>query len=238
MDYAAFATITHFVERSVKVCNHCSNKSRTEDRVTQFAICYNLVHDINYLTKELMIKHKREKGGRYKDESKIKAVGYLKNQTILQNVVERNKKIEHAFSNYCGLQEIHKDIAVAMSCEKEASFQAERECDYHEKVKQMRKKPRKPNQTEKKTRVHHTAATMNKPRFADVRKIHLDGIKAELEARGFTDYASMNFTQTRDKLKSIVTEEEGRDGNIKEEVQKTKHFFIKSTYDWSSFLGK
>ena len=94
MDYAALAATTHFVERSVKIYYFCSNKSRSEERVSQLAICYNITHDVNQLTKEIMIEEKKKRGQHYKDESCVKAVGKAKNKTLLQNVLERHNKIE------------------------------------------------------------------------------------------------------------------------------------------------
>ena len=58
--------------------NYCNNKFRTEERTSQFAICYNLVHDLNDTTKAIMIEEEEGKGGTYKNEEKLKARGKVK----------------------------------------------------------------------------------------------------------------------------------------------------------------
>ena len=123
MHYAALGTTTHFVERSVKVYNFCSNKSRTKGRVSQSAICFNITHNINHLTKELMIKAKRERGGVYKDKGKIKAVGKIKNKTVLENVLDRHNTITNAIKMHPQLQETYDDIADVIFFNNTLSFQ-------------------------------------------------------------------------------------------------------------------
>ena len=239
MEYAAFPTTTHFVERSVKVYNFCSNKSRKESRISEFAICYNIVHDVNNLTKELMIEEKRVRGGLYKNETKVKAVGKMKNRTILQNVIKRNDDIVHALKGNNELNSIYEDIKAAVSYDDKASFKSERHRDYHEKNKCLRKKDRRPNKLERAKGVEHTAAVKREVKFFDVKKeFGKDGIKAELEARGFSDFSIVadNITALKDKLKEIIVER----GEVQPDKKdgKVRNFPIKSNYNWSMVLSK
>ena len=170
MEYSAFPTTTHFVERSVKVYNLCSNKIRSEERVSQFAICYNIVHDVNQLTKDLMIEEKSEKGQTYKDAGNIKAVGKVKNKTVLQNVLSRHNKIELALKANPILKDVNSGIVETVSLNEVASFKEERQNEYFNEISDAMKKARKPNNLENKTGVVYTPAVMNQVRFHDTKK--------------------------------------------------------------------
>ena len=237
MEYAAFPTTTHFVERSVKVYNFCSNKSRTEERVSQLAICYNIVHDVNDLTKELMIKEKEKKGQSYKDADNIKAVGKLKYKTVLQNVVSRHNKIEMALASFPRLKDVYNDIKTGIAFNEVPSFKDERQNDYFNRISNAMEKPRKPNRMENQKGVFYTPAVRNQVRFHDTKAgIHNDGLEAELEVRGFTDFASLTtFTQLRNKLKTIMIEKGETETKNEKEV---KFFSIQSKYDWTKMLQK
>ena len=238
MEYDAFPTTTHFVERSVKVYNFCSNKSRTEERVSQFAICYNIVHDVNQLTKDLMLEAKLEKGQTYKDPSSIKAVGKVKNQTVLQNVFNRHNKIEFALKTYPILKDLYNDIRETIKFDQVASFKEERQNSYFENVSDAMEKARKPNKIENKSGVAFTPALMNQVRFHDVKAgIHNNGFIAELEARGYKGdlNAICNFTQLRNELKKLMFEQGVTDKGDWKEI---KFFPIKSKYDWRQMLKK
>lgn len=231
MDYAALAATTHFVERSVKIYNFCSNKSRSEERVSQLAICYNITHDVNQLTKEIMIEEKKKRGQHYKDESCVKAVGKAKNKTLLQNVLERHNKIELVLKKHPELMSIYKDIVDTISFDQASSFKLERQNERFNQEVDAMKKTRKPNKIEKEKGVEFTPAVMGKVRFFDAKKNHEDGIKAELMVRGFTDFSSLpNITACKNKLKEMMV---ARGETEKNNIKEIKHFPILSTYDWS-----
>ena len=235
MKYVAFATTTHFVERSVKIYNFCSNKSRGEERVTQFAICYNIVHDVNQLTKELMIAAKLERGQIYKDDSKVKPVGKRKNQTILQNVVDRHNKLASIMKNHPHLLRIHKEILETISISADIlSFKKQRIIDSYNEAMPLMEKERKKNKIENKTGVDHTPAVKKEVRFFSVKDADKEGIIEELSARGFTDVSGLkNITQLKEKLKDVHMEQE----NIKKDKKEIKFFTIKSKYDWSHLVA-
>ena len=231
--YAAFPTTTHFVERSVKVYNFCSNKSRSEHRISQFAVCYNVIHDVNQLTKDLMIETKVDKGQTYKKEDKVKAVGKLKNITILHNVVERHNKIENVLQNHSDLRQRFHDILETVSSDQESSFLTVRQDDYFEKAKNaMQKKAKKPNQIEKRKGVDRTPAVRKEVRFFDLRKEKQeDGLKAELMFRGFTNFSSLKIGGLKNKLKELmISHKETEETNPKN----SKHFKMQSDFDWST----
>ena len=238
MEYAAFPTTTHFVERSVKVYNFCSNKSRAEERISQFAICYNIVHDVNQLTKDLMIEAKLEKGQTYKDAGSIKAVGKVKNKTVLQNVFSRHNKIEFAFKTYPILKDVYNDIRDTIRFNQLASFKEECQNNYFDQISDAMEKARKPNKTEIKSGVVFTPALMNQVRFHDAKAgIHNDGFKAELKARGYKgDLNSISkFTELKNELKKLMNEQGETD---KENWKEIKFFSIKSNYNWRQKLQR
>lgn len=234
MEYAAFPTTTHFVERSVKIYNFCSNKSRSEERVTQLAICYNIVHDVNELTKELLIKEKKDKGKHYKDEAAIKACGKVKNKQLLQNVCTRNKKIGLAFSSFPNLRSTYEEIADVIRYNPKTSFKIERQNDYYGQTTLAMNKARKPSQIEKISGVEFTAAVRNEVRLHDVKKTQKEGIEAELAIRGFVNFSSLpNFTALKNKLKELVAKET----NVNK-IQDVKFFPIRSGYDWTALTNE
>ena len=239
MKFASFPTTTHFVERSVKVYNFCSNKSRSEQRVSQFAICYNIIHDVNYLTKELMIEARKESGKQaYKNEEKIKAGGKARNKTLLQNVLSRHKNIEWALTMFPQLKTTYNDIVEAVKHNDASSFKAERQNDNFEKTKIAMSKARKPNKAEIQKGVNYTPVIRNQVRFHKVKaNMDEDGIKLELLARNFTgDFSPLTtITKLKNKLKEVMIakgEAEGGQTNPKE----IKYFPMKSNYDWSHAL--
>ena len=236
MEYVAFPTTTHFVERSVKVYNFCSNKSRSEERVSQFAICYNIVHDVNDVAKKSMIKQKTEKGQCYKDNSNIKAVGKIKNQTVLQNAFDRHNEIEDALKTYPHLRDVFNDIKDTITYNDATSFKEERQNIYFEEVSAAMEKARKPNKVERQQGVAYTPAIQNHVRFHDAKTGHEKGILAELDARGFTfDSSVPKIKGLRNKLKEIMIQQ----GETEEvHVSNIKFFPIMSNYDWSKLTQK
>ena len=236
MKYASFPTTTHFVERSVKVYNFCSNKSRSEQRVSQLAVCYNIIHDVNHLTKELTIEARKESGKQaYKNEGNIKAGGKARNKTLLQNVLNRHTNIEWALTMFPQLKATYNDIADSVKHNGSSSFKTERQNDNFEKAKVAMTKTRKPNKTEIKKGVHYTPAIRNQVRFHKVKANQdEDGIKLELLARQFAgDFSPLtNITKLKAKLKEVmISKGENEDGQTN--PKEIKYFSVKSDYNWS-----
>ena len=231
-NYVAFPTTTHFVERSVKVSNFCSNKSRSEERTSQFALCYNLVHDVNDVTKDRMIQNKSQMGDkRYKNEDKIKARGKAKHVSIIEQVETRHNKIELALQDD-DLKNAYDATYQLVKFSTENSFQMERQKSHFDQGSLLISKPRKANQTEKTTGVDFTPFMRNEVRFFYVNIKYHGGLEAELAARGFTDTSSLrNFTALKNKLKEIVAAEVGE-----KNIKNVKHFPILSSYDWTPLL--
>ena len=236
MKYAAFGTTTHFVERrSVKIYNYCSNKSRSEERVTQFAICYNIKNDVNHFAKETMIEAKVDKGQAYKNDKKLKAVGKLKNDAILSSVVGRHEKIQWTLEKHSShLKPIYDEILTTIKMEPNAlSFKKERQSESFINDLPLMMKERKKNKIETKTGVVFPPAVRKEVHFFSVKQDDIDGVKAELTVCGFTNFAVLpNITQMKEKLKEIYMKQE----NIKLDKKEVKHFRIKSNYDWSHLL--
>jgi len=217
----------------VKTSNYCSNKQRSEERKSQFAICYNLVHDINETAKIDMICEKEKKGQEYEDSTKLRARGTMKISAILKKVKDRHKKIEGLVASNAELKEAFDCISKLTAFSTSNSFKAERQKTYFEKTSEaLKKKVKKQNKLERKTGVTFTAAVCEKVRFFDAKANYQDGIKAELRARGCTDFSRFkNFTQLKNELKDLVAKDEGRT------LKEIKHFPILSNFDWSNVMG-
>lgn len=231
-NYAAFPTTTHFVERSVKLSNFCSNNGRSEERTSQFAICYNVVHDVNDITKKRMIDNKSRKGKKFKNEDKIQARGKIRNTTAIENVLVRHNQIEDAVRDV-EMKKTYDTIAELCQFSTSSSFRAVRQKNEHEQnVKKVasRKNIRKPNKIERETGFDITATMKNEVRFHDATKEQYEaGIDAELNARGAQFASADNFTTKKNLLKKLVAEEK----NIKN-VLEVKTFSIRSRFDWST----
>lgn len=227
--YAAFSTTTHFVERTVKTANYCSHKSRMEDRTSQLAICYNLVHNINDVTKDEMIAQKKAKGQSYKNEKKMKVfVGAVRNEQVLRSVWEMHVRIEKALRNE-ELRANYNAIADAVKFSSKESYRAVRVKKQLEKDRDKMQETRKPNQYERVTGFDITAKLKNQIRFHDVKQIYCEGIERELAVRGMVDLSALgNFTKKKDELKKLIAAESGV-VNWKD----VKFFSILSDYDWS-----
>jgi hypothetical protein len=233
-DYAAFPTTTHFVERSVKLSNLCSSYGRSEERTSQFAICFNVVHDVNDITKKRMIGGKSKKGKKFKNEDKIQARGKIRNSTAIENVLLRHQLIETAVQDV-EMKNIYASIAELCQFSTKSSFRAERQKNEHgqnvKKVLASRRKNniRKPNKIERETGFDITATMKNEVRFHDATKEKYEaGIVAELNAREDQLASTDTFTMKKNLLKKLVAEEK----HIKN-VSDVKSFPIRSTFDWS-----
>lgn len=92
-------------------------------------------------------------------------------------------------------------------------------------------KERPPNKLQREMGVVHTAAVMGQICLFDVKCKDQDGIIKELRAQGCQDLSSFpNFTSLQNKLRELSQiENEDTDKDVKE----TKHFTIKSNYDWT-----
>ena len=220
------------MERSVKISNFCSNKSRSEGRTSQLALCYNNVHDVNDITKNRMIQDKKQMGDKkYKNEDKIKARGKVKNISVIEQIKARHDKIELSLEED-NLNKVYDDIYHRVKFSTEDSYQTERQKDYYDQGTLLMSKTRKASQVEKTTGVDFTPYVRREVRFFDVKIKYQDGLVAELAARGFTDTSSLrNFTAIKDKLREIVAKEAGE-----KNAKNVKDFPILSSYDWTPLL--
>ena len=228
-DYAAFPTTTHFVERSVKVSNYCggSNKSRCEERTSQFAICYNIVHDVNDVSKKEMIRKKTEKGETYKEEAKLKARGKTRQKIALGTVLERHHLIEDSLQDP-NFNATYGKIKSQMNLSSK-SFKSIRQQKEFESNEAKSIKVRKPNVTERMTGFDIMPVMSNQVRLHNATKDKYEkGIDLELIARGVEDFSIFpNFKAQKKKLKELSADEMGIP------IQDCTHFNIKSTFDWS-----
>ena len=230
-DYAALPTTTHYVERSVKISNFCrgSSQSRNEDRTSQFAICYNIVHNVNDTAKENMISTRHmKKGDEYKDQDKLEARGKTRQKTALHTVLRRHKEIERALK-VSTLYEAYTYIKEQMQINGK-SFQSERQNKEYEINVSKSIKPRKENRIERMSGFDITAAMANKVRFSAATKNFQDGIDLELSVRGVEDLSTntfRNFKEKKDMLRKLCAQDEGVS------INECTHFDIRSSYDWT-----
>ena len=226
-DYAALPTTTHFVERSVKISNVCrgSSQSRCEERTSQFAICYNNIHDVNDIAKEEMLQVKHEKGEAYKDTYKLKARGKARQGTAISNVIKRHQTIEKALES-ATLKDSYKKIEEQINI-KAKSFKSVRQQKEYEYHVSKSSKARKENQYERLTGFDITAAMANKVRFSAATMAHREGIELELRVRGVEDLSNLkNLTAMKNLLKELCAKED--DISVKDCL----YFKRKSSYDW------
>ena len=233
-EYAAFPTTTHYVERSVKISNFCkgSSQSRSEERSSQFAICYNIVHDVNDMAKEeMIIERHNNKESTYKNEDKLIARGKSRQKTALHTVVQRHMEIGRAMEDG-SLSDTYTCIEKKINI-KSKSFRSERQQREYDINVSKSSKVRKGNQIERMKGFDVTAAMANKIRFSAATKPFEDGINLELNARGVNSLDSFkNFTDKKTALKKLCAKEE--DIQLKE----CTHFNIKSSYDWMKIESK
>ena len=234
-NHAAFPTTTHFVERSAKVSNYCNNKHRNEERTSQFAICYNLVHDLNETTKETMIKEKEGKGKNYKNNDNVKPPrGEVKFRIHLQKVKYRHDRIETALLNNPDLEKTYERIAKLVKFDPTNSYKAHRRREAQQYNESVQNKHRKPNKIEREVGFDITPVLQNQVLFhGATRTKYVLGIEAEILARDDTIDLSQfkNMTEKKNELKRLVAIEFGI-----ADVQTVKMFPIKSSYDWSPLL--
>ena len=240
LKYSALSTTTHFTERAVKVSNYCSNGSRAEERVSQFALCYDAVHDSNARAKSSMISLKEEKGGEYKNNNKIKARGKHKYMSTFEIIKDRHTKIEGALAIPGeNLKTNYALISEAAKFSSSKSFKGQRQREEHEKTNRRNagQPPRPPNQLMLATGVDTTTYMANEVQLsAATKKKYEKGIDAELLARNFPQEqlsSFRNYLSKKKKLKELVALEK----NV-EDVTTIKSFAIKSAFDWSSILRK
>ena len=230
--YAAFASTTHFVERSVKLNNYCSNNGRSEVRTSQLTLCSNIVHDINEETIEDMITAKISKQQEYKKIDKLEARGKIRGHVTIKSTFESHASIEAAVESSADLETAYNMIKTSMSqtessCSSFANQRHKRDFKKHTKS-QMRQ--RKPNKIEREGGVHHTAIMMGQFRFHDVKNKDMKGIDAELTARDVDEsiFKDMTVTMKRNELKKIIAAEKSID-----DFTQIKFFDVKSSYPWS-----
>lgn len=237
-DYAALPSTTHFTERAVKVSNYCSNISRSEERVSQFALCYNVVHDTNVRAKGEMVAAKKKKGKEYKNNSKVKARGKIKFHSIFLNVAQRHQQITSAIKQNERMGFVFNEIFEAAKYSGKKSFKAERLREKYEKNHSGDKAPKPPNAIERVTGFDITANMRNEVPFSKAVRRYEEGIVLELRARGISDedlalLENENFTAKKNKLREMVAAER----NISD-VKEVKSFGVQSNFDWQPVFNK
>ena len=153
----------------------------------------------------------------------------IKYKEIFKNVVERHNKIEFALKYHPGLRDRYNAIKNAITFSVATSFKVQRQNELFEQSTTAMKKQRRPNKTELQRGVGFTPAVSNKKRFHYVKKEEAEGLKLELQARGVTDFSTLDtFGKLKKKLKELVFEEEGG-----EDIKDIKFFPILSNYEFS-----
>ena len=125
---------------------------------------------------------------------------------ILKKVKDRHNKIEGLVASNAELKEAFDCISKLAVFSTSNSFKAERQKTYFEKTSEaLKKKVKRQNKLERTTGVTFTAAVCEKVRFFDAKINYREGIKAELRARGCTDFDRFkNFTQLKNEWKTTT----------------------------------
>lgn len=217
--------------------NYCSNRSRPEERVSQFALCYNATHDSNEMAKKMMISNKEKKSQSYKSNEKLRARGKLKFLSSLSLVKARHEKIEAALIRNPNLVSTFKKITTASTCSSAGSFKQERQEKEFQKVNQPSTRVRQPNQLMRARGVDYTHYIANEVQFsAATKKNYEAGINAELIIRGFPEDqlgSFQNYNTKKRQLRNMVAMEKKMD-----DPKDVKSFAIKSSFDWTPIFNQ
>ncbi len=224
----------------MKVSNFCSNNARQEERRSQYALCYNVVHESNELTKKNMITKKDAKGQAYKNNNKIEPRGKLKLESILIVVKLRHDKIMSSLDgNPDEMRPIYDEMKNVVGIGTGLSFQAERQQEQFEKNNNSTSRRRRRTnvvveEKEEEEQPDFTPQIKNEVPFGKLRKNHhIEGLRLELIARGVSqdEVGTLRiFSALKKKLISMVAEEKGVDKKA------IKSFEMKSNFNWASIF--
>lgn len=230
-NYAAHPTTTHFTERAVKISNLCGSFSaRDETRVSQYALCYNDVHETNQRAKHNM-KSKKEQDGKDLDDKLFKARGKNKFLSALELVHARNLQIEVAVRESDELKNTYQSITET-AMYSATSFKTQRQQQAFERAQNEIVKP--PNAIERMTGWDVTHLMSSEVPFKEAKKDKWEGgIIAELLARGVNldDISGKKFSEKKKMLKELVAKEKNE-----EDLRLVRSFPILSDFDWKGIF--